>query len=139
MPKLRPLFSFAAVLAAVLMPFAAAQAQENDTLAKIKASGSITFGYRESSFGFSYLDANLKPIGYSIEICNRIVEAVKSELKMPAVEIKYQAVTSANRIPLVQNGTVDIECGSTTNLVERQKLVAFSPDIFRYKIGRAVV
>ena len=138
MPKLRPLFSFAAVLAAALMPFAAAQAQENDTLAKIKASGAITFGYRESSFGFSYLDGNLKPVGYSIEICNRIVEAVKTELKLPAIEIKYQAVTSANRMPLVQNGTVDIECGSTTNLVERQKQVAFSPDIFRYNVRMLV-
>ncbi|REN05609.1 amino acid ABC transporter substrate-binding protein, partial [Mycobacterium tuberculosis] len=81
---------------------------------------------------------NLKPVGYSIEICNRIVEAAKAELKMPAIEIKYQAVTSANRIPLVQNGTVDIECGSTTNLVERQKLVAFSPDIFRYNVRMLV-
>jgi len=77
-------------------------------------------------------------VGYSIEICNRIVEAVKSELKMPAIEIKYQAVTSANRIPLVQNGTVDIECGSTTNLVDRQKQVAFSPDIFRYNVRMLV-
>jgi len=141
MPKPRPLFSsLAAALAvafAALLPHAA-QAQESDTLAKIKASGAITFGYRESSFGFSYLDGNLKPVGYSIEICNRIVEAVKSELKMPAIEIKYQAVTSANRIPLVQNGTVDIECGSTTNLVDRQKQVAFSPDIFRYNVRMLV-
>ena len=115
-----------------------ASAQEAGTLAKIKASGAITFGYREASFGFSYLDGDAKPVGYSIEICKRIVEAIKTELKLPAVEIKYQAVTSANRIPLVQNGTVDIECGSTTNLVERQKLVAFSPDIFRYNVRTLV-
>jgi len=142
MPKLRPLFpcgaaAFALVFA-FLLPVAAAHAQESDTLAKIKASGAITFGYRESSFGFSYLDGNLKPIGYSIDICNRIVDAVKTELKMPSIDIKYQAVTSANRIPLVQNGTVDIECGSTTNLVERQKQVAFSPDIFRYNVRMLV-
>ena len=142
MPQLRLPFScgaaaFALAFAA-LLPLSAAQAQESDTLAKIKASGAITFGYRESSFGFSYLDGNLKPIGYSIDICNRIVEAVKTELKMPAIEVKYQAVTSANRIPLVQNGTVDIECGSTTNLVERQKQVAFSPDIFRYNVRMLV-
>lgn len=121
-----------------LVPFTSVQAQEGGTLARIKASGAITFGYRESSFGFSYLDSNLKPVGYSIDICNRIVEAVKTELKMPAIEIRYQAVTSANRIPLVANGTVDIECGSTTNLVERQKQVAFSPDIFRYNVRMLV-
>ncbi|WP_285415212.1 transporter substrate-binding domain-containing protein [Variovorax sp. efr-133-TYG-130] len=142
MPKLRPLSScgaaaFALVFAS-LLPLGAAQAQESDTLAKIKASGAITFGYRESSFGFSYLDGNLRPIGYSIDICNRIVDALKTELKMPNIDIRYQAVTSANRIPLVQNGTVDIECGSTTNLVERQKQVAFSPDIFRYNVRMLV-
>jgi glutamate/aspartate transport system substrate-binding protein len=124
--------------ACLLLPMAALHAQDGGTLAKIKSSGSITFGYRESSFGFSYLDTNLKPIGYSIDICNRIVEAIKTELKMPSVEIRYQAVTSANRIPLVANGTVDIECGSTTNLVERQKQVAFSPDIFRYNVRMLV-
>ncbi|MGH8833358.1 MAG: transporter substrate-binding domain-containing protein [Polaromonas sp.] len=127
-----------ATVGAALTLTGGAHAQEGGTLAKIKASGAITYGYRESSFGFSYLDANLKPIGYSIDICNRILEAIKTELKMPNVEVKYQNVTSANRIPLVQNGTVDIECGSTTNLVERQKLVAFSPDIFRYNVRTLV-
>jgi len=125
------------VTAAFALLPSAASAQES-TLARIKSSGAITFGYREASFGFSYLDGGGKPVGYSIDICNRIVEAIKTELKMPAIEIKYQAVTSANRIPLVQNGTVDIECGSTTNLVERQKLVAFSPDIFRYNVRTLV-
>ena len=121
-----------------LMPLGAAHAQEGGTLAKVKASGAITIGHRESSFGFSYLDSDLKPVGYSIEICRRIVEAMKAELKMPAIEVRWQAVTSANRIPLVTNGTVDIECGSTTNLVERQKQVAFSPDIFRYNVRMLV-
>lgn len=121
-----------------LMPLGAAHAQEGGTLAKVKASGAITIGHRESSFGFSYLDSDLKPVGYSIEICKRIVEAMKTELKMPAIEVRWQAVTSANRIPLVTNGTVDIECGSTTNLVERQKQVAFSPDIFRYNVRMLV-
>ena len=128
----------ALVAAITLFCAAAANAQDTSTLAKVKASGAITFGYREASFGFSYLDGGAKPVGYSIDICNRIVEAIKTELKLPAIEIKYQAVTSANRIPLVQNGTVDIECGSTTNLVERQKLVAFSPDIFRYNVRTLV-
>ena len=128
--------AFIVTAAFALLP-SAASAQES-TLARIKSSGAITFGYREASFGFSYLDGGGRPVGYSIDMCNRIVEAIKTELKMPAIEIKYQAVTSANRIPLVQNGTVDIECGSTTNLVERQKLVAFSPDIFRYNVRTLV-
>lgn len=142
MTRLRSPIAAAAAVLALAVAVLPAQAQDNsgsnDTLAKIKASGAITFGYRESSFGFSYLDANLKPVGYSIEICKRIVDAVKTELKLPAIEIRYQAVTSANRMPLVQNGTVDIECGSTTNLVERQKQVAFSPDIFRYNVRMLV-
>ena len=139
MPLPRLSIPGAALVAAItLFCAAAANAQDTSTLAKVKASGAITFGYREASFGFSYLDGGAKPVGYSIDICNRIVEAIKTELKLPAVEIKYQAVTSANRIPLVQNGTVDIECGSTTNLVERQKLVAFSPDIFRYNVRTLV-
>lgn len=128
----------AAIVGAALTLTGGAHAQDGATLAKIKASGAITYGYRETSFGFSYLDANLKPIGYSIDICNRILDAIKAELKIPNVEVRYQNVTSANRIPLVQNGTVDIECGSTTNLVERQKLVAFSPDIFRYNVRTLV-
>jgi len=132
-------FAFAALMAAcTLLPLTTAQAQEGGTLAKVKASGAITVGYRESSFGFSYLDASLKPVGYSIDICMRIVDAIKTELRMPSLEVRYQAVTSANRIPLVANGTVDIECGSTTNLVERQKQVAFSPDIFRYNVRMLV-
>ena len=132
-------FAFAALMAAcALLSLTTAQAQEGGTLAKVKASGAITVGYRESSFGFSYLDASLKPVGYSIDICMRIVDAIKTELRMPSLEVRYQAVTSANRIPLVANGTVDIECGSTTNLVERQKQVAFSPDIFRYNVRMLV-
>ena len=136
MPMSRPssVLRAAALTLCTLLPAVASLAQDGGTLAKIKASGAITLGHRESSFGFSYLDTNLKPIGYSMDICQRIVEAVKAELKMPAVEVKYQPVTSGNRIPLVVNGTVDIECGSTTNLVERQKQVAFSPDIFRYNV-----
>lgn len=104
--RLSFLVGTALVTACTLLPFAAVHAQDGGTLAKIKASGSISFGYRESSFGFSYLDANLKPVGDSIEICNRIVEAVKTELRMPDVEVRCQAVTSGNRIPLVVNGTV---------------------------------
>ncbi|MGZ5180193.1 MAG: transporter substrate-binding domain-containing protein [Ramlibacter sp.] len=121
-----------------LLSAATAQAQDAPTLKKIKDTGSITIGNRDSSFGFSYTEGSAVPIGYSIDICQRIVEAVKAELKMPSIEVKYQTVTSQNRMPLVINGTVDIECGSTTNLVERQKQVAFSPDIFRYNVRMAV-
>ncbi|MBS3018189.1 Glutamate/aspartate import solute-binding protein [Comamonas sp. PE63] len=128
----------AAMLATALVPACEALAQESPTLKKIKDSGTITLGHREASFGFSYISDNATPIGYSIDICMKIVDAIKAELKQPRIAIKYQVVTSQNRIPLVTNGTVDIECGSTTNLVERQKDVAFSPDIFRYNVRMAV-
>ncbi|WP_407716276.1 amino acid ABC transporter substrate-binding protein [Comamonas testosteroni] len=128
----------AAMLATALVPACEALAQESPTLKKIKDSGTITLGHREASFGLSYISDNATPIGYSIDICMKIVDAIKAELKQPRIAIKYQVVTSQNRIPLVTNGTVDIECGSTTNLVERQKDVAFSPDIFRYNVRMAV-
>ena len=126
------------VAAALACAAAGAMAQSAPTLDKIKSTGAITLGYRESSFGFSYLDANLKPVGYSMDICYKILDAVKAKLGLTDLKVGYQAVTSGNRIPLVQNGTVDLECGSTTNLVERQKLVAFSPDIFRYNVRMLV-
>lgn len=125
---------------ATLLACGTAQAQSpaGGTLKKIRDSGSITYGHREASFGFSYLDGGGKPVGYSIDICNRILEAIKAELQLQQIAVKYQNVTSQNRIPLVTNGTVDIECGSTTNLIERQQMVAFSPDIFRYNVRMAV-
>ncbi|WP_411880878.1 amino acid ABC transporter substrate-binding protein [Polaromonas sp. YR568] len=135
---MRAVMALSALAALTALVTPAARAQDTGTLARIKATGAITYGYRESSFGFSYIDGGPRPVGYSIDICNRILEAVKTELKMLNIEVKYQAVTSANRMPLVQNGTVDIECGSTTNLVERQKQVAFSPDIFRYNVRTLV-
>lgn len=134
-PTLTPRLVLAAVLAASCT--LSAQAQDA-TLKKIKDSAAITLGHRESSFGFSYNDGSSKPVGYSMDICMRIVEAIQAELGLPKLDIKYQMVTSQNRIPLVSNGTVDIECGSTTNLVERQKQVAFSPDIFRYNVRMLV-
>jgi glutamate/aspartate transport system substrate-binding protein len=106
---------------------APASAQElTGTLAKIKDSGAITLGFRESSMPFSYLDDNQQAIGYAMDLCRRIVDAVKKELKLPALEIKLNAVTSATRIPLIANGTVDLECGSTTNNLDREKQVAFT-------------
>ncbi len=111
---------------------------QTGTLQKIKKTGAITLGYRDASFGFSYKTGVPTPMGYSIDICKKIVDEVKNELKLPAIEVKYQLVTSQNRMPLTMNGTVDLECGSTTNLIERQKQVAFSPDIFRYNVRMLV-
>ncbi len=114
---------FLALAASALASVASAQ---QGTLDKIKASGSITIGHRDASIPFSYLDDKQQPIGYSMDLCARVVDAVKAELKLPAIKVAYQPVTSATRIPLLANGTIDIECGSTTNNVERQKQVAYT-------------
>jgi glutamate/aspartate transport system substrate-binding protein len=114
-----------AAIAAVACAFIAAPAY-SQTIDKIKQSGAITVGHRDASIPFSYYDDNQKPIGYAMELCGKIVEAVKKDLKMPNLEVKYQLVTSANRIPLISNGTVDLECGSTTNNLEREQQVAFT-------------
>ena len=95
------------------------------TLKKAKETGSITMGIRESSYPLSYLDDKQQPIGYHIDICNKIVDAVKAQTKTPALKVQNQPVTSQNRIPLVSNNTVDLECGSTTNNETRQKQVSF--------------
>jgi len=100
------------------------------TLKKAKETGTFTIGYRESSLPLSYLGDALQPVGFSIELCKRVVDAVKTKLGTPDLTIKYNAVTSANRIPLVANGTVDIECGSTANMSARQKQVGFSYTVF---------
>jgi len=96
------------------------------TLKTIKETGAITLGYRDASIPFSYLDDSQKPIGFAMDICLRIVDAVKKELKLDKLEVKLNPVTSATRIPLLANGTIDLECGSTTNNAERLKLVAFT-------------
>jgi glutamate/aspartate transport system substrate-binding protein len=117
-----------ALLAA--LAFAASALAQEGTLKKIKDSGSITIGNRESSIPFSYLDDQQKPIGYSMDICARIVDALKKELKVSKLDVKYNVVTPQTRMQLIANGTVDIECGSTTNTVERQKQVAFAVTTF---------
>lgn len=105
-------------------------AQESATLKKIKETGSITLGHRESSIPFSYYDDKQQVIGYSHELMLKAVEGIKEQLKLSKLDTKLMPVTSANRITLVQNGTIDIECGSTTNNLERQKQVGFSTTIF---------
>ena len=108
-----------------------ASAQElTGTLKKIKETGSITLGHRESSIPFSFYDDKQQVIGYSHELMLKVVDAVKADLKLAKLDTKLMPVTSQNRIPLVSNGTVDIECGSTTNNTERQKQVNFSNSIF---------
>jgi glutamate/aspartate transport system substrate-binding protein len=121
------------IAAACLLVGAEASAAAEDlegTLKKIKETGGITIGYRESSLPLSYLDDKLMPVGFSIELCKRVVDAVKAKLGMPDLNVKYNPVTSATRIPLVANGTVDIECGSTANMTIRQQQVGFSYTFF---------
>ena len=107
-----------------------AQAEPTGTLQKIKDTNSITLGHRESSIPFSYYDDKQQVIGYSQEIAMKVVDAIKRDLNLPDLKVRLNPVTSQNRIPLIQNGTVDLECGSTTNNAERQKQVAFSNSIF---------
>ncbi len=125
-------FALITTLAAVLSTTVAlpAHADESPTLKKIKEGGSITLGHRESSIPFSYYDDKQQVIGYSHEMMLKAVDAIKAELKLAKLDTKLMPVTSANRITLIQNGTVDIECGSTTNNLERQKQVGFSSTIF---------
>ncbi len=121
---------FTALAIAAALCATPALADDLPTLQKIKSSGTIVVGHRESSIPFSYLDGSQKPVGYSMELCNKIVEEVKKELKMPALVTKLTPVTSQTRIPLMTNGTIDLECGSTTNSLERQKQVAFGVTTF---------
>ncbi|OSZ67627.1 amino acid ABC transporter substrate-binding protein [Hydrogenophaga sp. IBVHS2] len=115
-----------------------ALAQANDTLAKIKASGTATMGVRDSSGALSYTLGDGKYAGYHVEICQRVLADVQKQLALPKLEIKYLSVTSQNRIPLVQNGTVDIECGSTTNNLARQRDVAFAVTTYVEEVRIAV-
>lgn len=117
-------------LACGLLVVAAAAAsvpaqQLSGTLKKIKDTGTVTIGHRDASVPFSYLDDKQQPVGYSMDLCARLVDAIKEELKLSALQVKLVPVTSQTRIPLMTNGTVDMECGSTTNSMERQKQVAF--------------
>lgn len=118
---------------------AGASAQQlSGTLKKIKETGAITVGHRESSIPFSYLDDKQQPIGYAMDLCMKIVAAVKTELKMPNLKVSLQPVTSGNRIPQLQAGNIDLECGSTTNSVVRQEQVSFGPTYFVINVTAAV-
>jgi glutamate/aspartate transport system substrate-binding protein len=113
-------------LAAALSAGPANAEELTGTLKKIKETGALIIGYRDSSIPFSYLDDNQKPIGFAIDICYKIVDAVKQELKLDKLKVGLNPVTSSTRIPLLANGTIDLECGSTTNNPERQRQIAFS-------------
>jgi glutamate/aspartate transport system substrate-binding protein len=122
----------------VLAAAFAAQAQTVDTLKKIKDSGSVTMGVRESSGALSYTLGDGKYTGFHVEICQHVLADIQKSLGLAKLETKYQAVTSQNRIPLVLNGTVDIECGSTTNNAARQKDVAFAVTTYVEEVRIAV-
>jgi glutamate/aspartate transport system substrate-binding protein len=128
----------AAVVAFSLAMAPAAAEELAGTLKKIRETGAITIGHRESSIPFAYLDDKQQPVGYAMDLCMKIVDAVKAELKLPDLKVNLQPVTSANRIPLMQNGTIDLECGSTTNSVKRQEQVAFGPTYFVVNVTAAV-
>lgn len=114
----------------LLLASGAVRAQGTDTLRKIKETGTINLGHRESSVPFSYYDARHQVVGYSHDLMLKVLDAVKAELGLPALTIKLVPVTAQNRIPLVQNGAVDLECGSTSHTIERARQVAFSVSIF---------
>lgn len=107
-----------------------ASAIAEDTLDKIRQTRTITLGNREAARPFSYLDADKKPVGYSVDLCLRVVETLRKELKMPDLKVKYVTLSGAERIPKLMDGTVDLECGSTTNTKARQEKVDFSYTIF---------
>lgn len=117
-------------LFSVLAVAVTAPAFADGRLEKIKSTGEIALGHRDSSIPFSYLDDKQQPIGYSMDICKKIVEAVKTKLGMDKINVKLVPVTSSTRIPLLANGTVDLNCGSSTNTKERQAQVTFAPTTF---------
>ncbi|HXB76325.1 MAG TPA: amino acid ABC transporter substrate-binding protein [Bradyrhizobium sp.] len=114
-------------LAMLVSGYSRPEAEElTGTLLKVKELGYITIGHREASVPFSYLDDKRQPVGFAMDICAKIVEAVKRELKLDNLEVRYQLVTASARIPLLANGTIDLECGNTTNNAERQKQVWYT-------------
>ena len=130
MTRHSPHLTFWASLLTLGLAAATSAQADSPTLAKIKSSGAITIGYREASIPFSYLGVDQKPIGFSLDLCAAIVERVKAALELPRLAVNYTPVNSSNRIPLIQSGTVDIECGGTANDKKRQEQVSFSVATF---------
>jgi glutamate/aspartate transport system substrate-binding protein len=120
-----------AMLVVALLAADRALAQDlSGTLKKVHETGTLAIGHRESSIPFSYYDKNGRPVGYAIDLCAAVADAVKAKLGLAKLAVKTVPVTASNRIPLIANGTIDLECGSTTNNLERQKVVAFSVTTF---------
>jgi glutamate/aspartate transport system substrate-binding protein len=133
----KPILSALALCAA--FTWGAAHAQPQDTLQKIKETGVINLGARDSSFPFSYkVPSETVPIGFSADLCMKVVDAVKARLAMPQLKVTHTIVTPSNRIALVQNGTIDLECGTTTNTQARAQQVAFAPTHFVGSIAAMV-
>lgn len=130
---MRRLARASAALAALLLlslGLGAARAADGPTLTRVRETGVIVIGYRPASLPFSYLDAQLRPTGYTVELCDRIVAAVRERLQLPDLEVRRVEVASATRMPLVINGTLDLECGITTHTAERARHQAFSLTVF---------
>lgn len=130
-------FARLSLLAALLASVASA-ADITPTLQKIRDSNTLLLGYREVSLPFAYLDAQGRPIGYSIDLCQQVLAAVKKQLQLPGLQAKYVAVTPMTRFPLLQEGRIDLECGSTSNTLERQQQVAFSLNTYVTAVRIAV-
>jgi glutamate/aspartate transport system substrate-binding protein len=127
---MRPRFSAIAALSALATLSCAPALAQQATLDKVKDSGVITLSYRESSIPFSYLDDRAQPVGFGVDICDKVVDAIKLATGRKDLKVQRQSVTSANRIPLLVNGTIDLECGSTTNNSDRAKQVSFAINYF---------
>ncbi|MDA9537031.1 ABC transporter [Bradyrhizobium sp. CCBAU 21362] len=121
---------FALLSATAITVFAVSSAQAGPTLDSLKSKKSITIGYREASIPFSYLGADQKPVGFSLDLCAHVVDRLKADLSTPDLQIKLTPVNSSNRIPLIQNGTIDIECGGTASSKQRLEQVSFSVSTF---------
>ena len=134
----KSMFVRAVAVAAAMVAVGGVHAQATDTLKKIKDTGSATMGVRESSGALSYTLGDGKYTGFHYEVCQKVFADIQKQLGLAKLDIKYQPVTSQNRIPLVQNGTVDLECGSTTNNATRQKDVAFGPTLYVEEVRIAV-
>lgn len=124
-------------LGVLLAGGAFSQVQAADTLAKIKQSGKVIIGYRESSDPISYIVGG-KPMGYAVDICNNFANQLKKDLKMPNLKVEYKAVTSSTRIPEMLAGNIDMECGTTTNSIQRQQQVGFSTNYYATEVRMAV-
>ncbi|WP_035058849.1 amino acid ABC transporter substrate-binding protein [Andreprevotia chitinilytica] len=134
---MRKMLTIAAALATAFTATAHAEETLTGTLKKIKDSGTVVVGVRDASQPFSYLVGN-KYVGYSVDLCNQLTDQLQKTLKLKSLDVVYQPVTSSTRIPLMQNGTIDLECGSTTNSMERQKAVAFGVNMFWVDVRMAV-